>query len=215
MSEVSFDRNAWLTTLSEWQSPLQMNENVEACNAQAEEFGPMINHGLGFWRDAYIAEKFAAHMNAEQVRLLHPRPSPDFAIKVGEQVFEFEATEAMDPNRRRGDEYREALAKIEKGLSTVQHDPESDWLTPDRAKDILSQASKKKAEKMYPDGCGLVIYLNWSCYDVQLKEIIATFVEATSEAGAAFQSVNILYGEKCYRTWENGKAVDLNFTAVD
>jgi hypothetical protein len=64
------------------------------------------NPRLQWLRDAWIADSFARAIGAHQVRL--PEELwPDFEIRCSDgSIIQYEATEAMEPGRKRGDEYR-------------------------------------------------------------------------------------------------------------
>ncbi len=157
-----------------------------------------------FVRNAYVAGKFAKARDLERVTL-RDEP-PDFVLKHenGVDCF-FEATEALDPYRRRDYEYREIMAKERAGLSTVQHDPVENWLTPEKAGQWLRAAAFKKAKKQYPSGTSLVIYLNGSEYGTMRDEIVAAIVPGTEPAKDNFKEIWVLWDSRAYLAWRNGK----------
>lgn len=198
------DRTYWLERLSSWSDPASFAQLVSECDAAMGRFAAMTQHGTQFWRDAWIAAAFSKFVAAERVRLLHPQPFPDFELVLGGECCLFEATEALQPGRRRGDEFREDLEKEEKGEPTARPHPSEDWLTPKRTFDLLEKAAKRKSEKPYATACGLVIYLNDSDYGSDTEGVVGTFQSATKCAGRRFQSVHILWDSRCFLVWNNG-----------
>ncbi len=191
----------WNLALSKWSDVPTFRSNLDACSDALGDFAVMIEQGTGFWRDAWIAERYAVLSGADEVRLLHPLPFPDFAVRKAGVTRNFEATEAMRPGRRRGDEYRDGLERRCQGKSIARLHPESDWLTPQSAFEILKLRSENKAAKPYAKNCGLVIYLNESDYDTQSNKIASVFSEATEAAGRKFESVTVLWSNQLYQVW--------------
>ncbi len=154
--------------------------------------------GLAFLRDAWIAAKFAEKRQAELVRLV-AEPWPDFEIRKNGENELFEAVEADDPKRKRGDEIRKS-----EGQTT--HDPVEDWIV--RAEQIplwLKSACQKKADKRYGERVNLIIYLNPGEYGIRQEEIESCFVSATRDAKEDFLCVWILWKARAYLVWENGQ----------
>lgn len=200
---VSFDRSFWLNQFGERQSLKAFSSLVDRCYEELGSLAVFTQHGTNFWRDAWVASKAAYYLNATEVRLLEPIPFPDFALYFGDVEQVFEATEIIRSDRRRGDELK---GMAERGDTILSH-PEDQWLTPESAGRLLSLASEKKARKRYAQDCGLVIYLNETDYDLKRQETLSTFVKSTRAAGEVFQTVDILFSERMWRTWVNQKPV--------
>lgn len=198
------ERLAWHRQLSGWYDPVDFTRAVDACDDDSGIDGPLTQHGLGFWRDAWIAAQHATLTNADGVRLLHPKQHPDYALLIGGSEFEFEATEAMRPERRRGDEFRADAILVAQGLPAVRCDPVENWLTPALASSILKTRSDAKALKPYANQCGLVIYLNETSYGANEQDIKGTFATATEGAGKVFQSVDVLWKSQIHHVWRAG-----------
>ena len=205
MSGANFDRVRWLGQFSTWCDPTTFQQLVSECRAELPPFGAMINHGLVFWRDAWIASQVSSELRADEVRLLHPSPFPDFALRrLGVETW-FEATEAMPKGRRRGDEFKENLAAFERGESAIRQHPEYDWLTEQKAFEMLKSAADQKANKSYASQCGLVIYLNDSEYKTRQLKVVETFRPATELAGKKYQSVHVLWNSQLHDVWNGNK----------
>ena len=199
------ERNAWIAKLSCWQDPAQFGRLVSECHEALGQFGAMIEHGTGFWRDAWLAQQQSIHLKACSVRLLHPEPYPDFALMLGTDELRFETTEAIGRLRRRGDEYREDLRLVEQGILPVRQDPADAWLSPEMAFELLQQRASAKACKPYAGACGLLIYLNESEYGSNEQAIRDTFLGATEPAGLTFRTVDVLWHSQVHRVWDSGK----------
>lgn len=155
--------------------------------------------GLAFLRDAWIAAKFGRIRQAEIVRLVADI-WPDFELKLGGQVESFEAVEADDPGRRRGDEYRNCIREIE-------HDPVEDWIArAEQAPAWVETACRIKADKRYSAGANLVIYLNLSEYGIRQNAVERSFQAATTAVKDSFDTVWVLWKKRAYLIWKSGKA---------
>lgn len=103
--------------------------------------------------------------------------------------------EADDPDRRRGEEYRE-------GIGEVEDDPVEDWVA--RAKQAtawLQAACRMKAGKRYGGRANLVIYLNLGEYGIRQSEVEACFPSETEAVKDAFETVWILWKKRAYQVW--------------
>jgi hypothetical protein len=150
--------------------------------------------GLEFLRDAWIAGEFAKARNADAVRLVSDE-WPDFELRFGETIEQFEAVEADDPERKRGLEY--TADKIGK----VEHDPVENWIArAEAAPGYIRVACERKAAKRYAGRAHLVVYLsNAGEYGIRQKEVEASFFDATKPAHGLFDTVWVLWGGKAYR----------------
>ena len=178
--------------LNEWQTPAAMSNRVDCLMDEIGSKDFFNQAGLSFLRDAWIAAKFGKLRIADEVRLVED-VWPDFEIKLEDQIEKFEAVEAYDPKRRRGDEYREDLGEVE-------FDSPSDWKAQAKqAHAWLEIACKKKVSKNYAPGANLVIYLNLEEYGMHQRDVEASFVASTSFARGFFVSIWILWKDKIYQ----------------
>ena len=138
-----------------WQSPLEL---IARASDMREALGTraLLRDGTSF-REAYIAGKFAAHLNFDTVKLLRPRtqPTPDFAIRRGEREFWFESTEADRPSRKRNLEYQ---AIDFSGSPRLLRDDE--WISQADYADEIDRLCGQKSVKHYDKCDGLVINSN-------------------------------------------------------
>jgi hypothetical protein len=166
----------------EWQTPTALEVMVAALG---ERLGrqALLQQGQLF-REAFVANRFAAERAAECVRLLRPRtaPTPDFSIRLEGRECWYETTETDRPRRRRGLEYKAE----EPALRTVADDA---WTDPDAYFGVVRGAATKKAAKVYSKCDGLIIWSN--AFPIANEESIdaAWWLRATEPAHAAFLEV--------------------------
>ena len=129
-------------------------------DSDAAELGDraMLADGQSF-RDAFVASRFAAFRDAENVRLLRPRhgqPTPDFAILLNDVEEQwFEITEADRPGRRRQHEYQCGF-RDERFRSLT----DEEWTDADTYQDVVRSIVTKKAAKSYDQCQGLIVWSN-------------------------------------------------------
>jgi hypothetical protein len=158
----------------------------------------LMQAGLEFARNAWIAARFAKLRGADEVRLW-PEARPDFEMKLSGTYELFEAIEADEPDRRRGDEYR--LLHSRTGESGIEYDPEEDVIArADKAQAMLERAASRKASGNYDPSCGLVILLNLSEFGWRQREVEACMASATAPAKDCFREVWVLWKGLAYRT---------------
>ncbi len=180
--------------LAEWQTPDAMCAVVDGTMNSLGSTNLFNQSGLALIRDAWIAAKFGKVRDADKVRLVEDN-WPDFELRIGDRVEAFEAVEADDPERRRGEEYRE-------GIGEVEDDPVEDWIArAEQAPAWLQAACRKKAGKRYGARANLVIYLNLGEYGIRQSEVEACFPSATEGVKDAFETVWVLWKQRAYQVW--------------
>ena len=147
--------------LAQWQAAAVMSRVVDD-TMERIGFTNLFNQGgLAFLRDAWIAAEFGKLRKAECVRLVADT-WPDFELAIAGATERFEAVEADDPARRRGDEYRNsagrarhdrwkpglsALSKCRRGFRPhVERKPRSDMAGPPVWSSILIPVSTASAK---------------------------------------------------------------------
>lgn len=154
--------------------------------------------GLSFLLEAYVASTFATKRQAEMVRLCNG-DRPDFEVRFEDgREKSFEVTEALNPARRRGDEYRSEPGEISctftEGVRVKEvkqcEIEENINAIPQSLKNIV----KKKIEKRYDEGVGLVIYLNIPTYGYNTEQIKRNIPSSISPAAECFSEVWVLWG---------------------
>lgn len=185
--------------LAEWQAPAEMANVVKDATHRLGSINLFNQAGLAFLRDAWIAAEFGNIRQAEQGRLVADT-WPDFELKKDGQLEPFEAVEADDPKRRRGNDYRD-------GIGEVEDDSVEDWIArADQAPAWLETACRKKANKRYGARANLVVYLNLSEYGIRQKEVEKRLVSATEVVKEGFDAIWVLWKNRTYLVWEGGEA---------
>ncbi len=180
--------------LSEWQSPVTMLDVIRPIESET-----LFNQaGLDFLRDALTGAEFCRIRRVRELRLPPAAERwPDFEIRHGGVVEQFEAVEVDDPERERGLEYRSSYKQPD--------EPTYDYLSyVDKITGWIEMACRKKVEKQYSKGASLIIHLNASDYGSRPR-MPYSFPEATKLAKDHFKSVRVLWKTKVYRAWRNGK----------
>lgn len=195
MKRLSRDEIEGLTKrLGEWQTPEAMDAVVDEAMNSLGSTNLFNQSGLAFIRDAFIAAKFGNVRDADKIRLVEDN-WPDFELLIGDRVEAFEAVEADDLERRRGDEYRD-------GIGEVDDDPVEDWIArAEQAPAWLQAACRKKTNKRYATRTNLVIYLNLSEHGIRQSEVEACFPSATESVKDAFETVWVLWKQRVYQVW--------------
>jgi hypothetical protein len=185
--------------LAKWQTPDDMAQIVDETMDRIGSEVLFNQGGLAVLRDAWTAANFGKARQAARVRIVSDR-WPDFELDLNGSIERFEAVEADDPTRRRGDEYKE-------GSSTSKPDPVEAWIArATEAPTWIAAASERKANKRYSAGAHLVVHLNLSEYGIRQQQVEASFRSATSAAKDSFDSVWVLWKGRAYLTWRGGKA---------
>lgn len=197
------DRDEAKRRLCEWQSPNEMAHFVSKINNQIGSVNFISGHGLKFLQEAFIAAAFGQARLADRVRLCNQDP-PDFELVIKGHTLSFEATEADDPKRRRGDEYKAAASDIQnKGFHIEDMHEDYEIVRSDYIFNCLNVATKKKVEKIRGSriNYGLVIYLNVGESDTLSLEIFNAMRAATHIGGAYFAQVWMLWQRRVYHLW--------------
>jgi hypothetical protein len=181
-----------------WQTPEAMLKLYDDTVERIGSENLFTQAGLVFLRDAWIAATFARARSVKHVRLVADI-WPDFEMKKAGRIEAFEAVEADDPQRRRGDEYRNTTKKRE-------HDPIENWIA--RAELIptwIAAACQKKANKGYGACAGLVVYLNPDEWGIRQEEVESSFPSATATVKDKFDTVWVLWKNQAHLVWQTGE----------
>ena len=182
--------------LQNWMTPSQIVRILKDISDKIGSVKFFNQGGLAFLRDAYIAGKFATSTNADAVKLVRDE-WPDFHILRTGTETSFEAVEADDPARKRGDEYRSSTGEIEDDPDLgLQKNLES-------ATSYLQIAARKKIQKNYGSKTNLVIYLNFGQYHWYRSEIENIFANSTADARTHFHSIWVLRQDTAYKVWSD------------
>jgi hypothetical protein len=174
-----------------WQTPDDFNGEVSAFIKPLSR-GEFFNvPALAFLRDAWTLGKFASLAGAEAVKLSLDN-FPDGHTKLGSEQLDIEITEAIMPDRRRGQEFLP-------GSPQMEEDPGHEW---DRRISALPQVLlstvRKKAMKAYSAKPTLVVYLNISAYGHRAGECRAAIRATIRAFSASFAGLYVLWGDELF-----------------
>jgi len=151
--------------------------------------------------EAVAAAQFAVIRNlskAIQIRLESDR-FPDFQLKTSDDVEQFELVEADEPGRRRGDEYREVVAREAAGLPPIA-EPFDPIEAEQGAILAINRALAAKARKKYKPAPHVLVYVNFELF----RELPLTSLQADQLSypyREVFPSMWLLWGRNAVRLW--------------
>ena len=186
---------------AKWKTIFQKFMSPRACLSMVsdlrEEIGSNfhVQSGLEFVREAWILGMYGAKIGADEVRIFS-ESNYDGEVVCAENRNRVEITEIMDANRRRREEYHQPDGSLEE---IDQEVAEAELLAfPGHFRKCVSI----KVGKDYPEGVGLLIYLNTILslfYKSEVREIIEREVKP---ALGKFQFVDVLWGDEVIRFWD-------------
>jgi len=145
--------------LCDWHRPAEFAEIFDKASKRLGRT-LLIQPGLEFLREAYLAAVFGRIRDASFVRLIDD-PQPDAELRIGDTLERFKFTEADNPTRRRGQEYKKARRQAGEHDLVIDESGIEDWITEaDAAPEALTRAAMKKKTKSYGKDTHLLIYLN-------------------------------------------------------
>ncbi len=195
------ERMAWKMGLEQRQTPAEMKRRWHAFHDDIGE-EMLVQAGVEFMRDAYVAYRFAEFQGADEVWLVAAQ-RPDFGVLLQGQTLLYEATEADWPHRQRSREYKEKIIPERRaGTEKVEYAPDLFAMTADDASDLLHRAAVDKCDGRYDANCGLVILLQPGSMDT--KEVEDVMPAATSVAREAFREVWVHWSDRFYLLWRDG-----------
>ena len=163
----------------------------EASTGSIETCVLLTQPGLGFIREAELANQFGRLLGARKARNLVFESRPDFQLHIDEGIRSFEAVEILDPERRRSAEYRQGCEIREESSDDMTRRRENfpAW---------IKDACKKKSYIDYPIGTELLLYLNVGPMDGTDEQIVTTFPESVQPAVDRFKLVHVLWKLRVY-----------------
>ena len=187
--------------LEEWRVPTEMYDYVERVADYMGAASFLGQSGTTFLRDAWLAGKFGTILKRDAVRLIDESQQwPDFEARQGDNLEQVECVEALLPNRRRSDEYREMERRKNLGESIGDADPIENWIA--RAEQIpcaLQKAVRSKLKKQYSDNSrSLLIYLNIDEWGIRRKEILQKMPAALASAKGSFSRIWVLWQDEIF-----------------
>ena len=195
---------AWRHLLAQPMPPRRLAEYAK-CLGRVLGEAFITGPGSTWARESHLGARFANAISAQLVCL---QERPDLILVRADGVRQaYELTEALEPNRRRNQEYREDRAKLSAGESAARlYVPDNI----DSTKAALRNAAASKAKKAADYGIeptGLVIYLNTDLHSFSecVSALEASLHEETSSAAQKFSEIWVLWSGRLYLVWRSGK----------
>lgn len=181
-------------------SPAELIQKHEALrkSVSSSEFfrSPRHKKSQEEWCAAQFSQAYDRHFSpcAVQIEVPDPQNEVDFYLEVGSVLHPFQVTEALEPGRRRGDEYANAVpgaTTLEDWSAGTDHGPE--W--------IESAISKKLARYGKVSDLNLLVYVNFPTYELPYAAVSAKCTAVASH----YASVWLLTGDAlaCVKTNPN------------
>ncbi len=177
--------------------------------------------GIEFLRDAWVSAKFALATNADTITLVaESERYPDVRIFYGQEIEEWEITEAQCPGRRRGAEEKEAENRRKEGKPyACNKSASSATARTNSIPHALRTAIKIKKAKIYGNSARLLIYLNidvgylnidvgvGDTRDIRIggKNAETAMADATKSGKDSFARISVLFKDCVYHLWQDGK----------
>lgn len=145
----------WLCRFRDWRTPFEFGRIV--AEMQAAHGDHAVDQPGSCFREAFLAHQLGRHLRADHIRL--GADPPDFELRIGGRIRQYEAAEVMGPGRRRGDEF-----KADRLLSAEQQAEPELWseagISSTDALKQLRSVAEQKALKGYPSDYGLILFVN-------------------------------------------------------
>ena len=163
--EIKRQKSAILTDAKSLKAELIVRATADdflrRVNEINEQYGfQLINTGRsGFYKEAYLAARFAPWRGASHV-WLHEHDPPDFWLEIDGLAFSYEATEILRPGRLRDQELQHIMEACQSQL-----DPAQNWLNIEENVALLIKATLAKSADRFKHIDGLLLYLNTGWID--------------------------------------------------
>lgn len=190
-SVTQADVAALRSDLTGWQPPAEFRGKVLRFRERVTR-GEFFNvPALGFLRDAWTLGKFGELADAEHVRL-SADSFPDGHAKLGTRVLDIEITEAIMPDRRRGQEFLP-------GTPQAVEDPGHEWdRRIDALPEVLRQTIERKVSKAYATRPSLVVYLNITAYRHREDECLKAIARHIEHHRPSFAGLYVIWQDQLY-----------------
>lgn len=203
------EQREWKARLEQPMSPAEMRRIWNECKAIIGS-QMLVQSGVEFLRDAFVAHRFAGAVGALSVRLI-AEPRPDFATGIVNRCHRFEVTEADWRDRKRSDEYKfKHIPEQVSGTAKVEYAPELFSMKADQAFEMVNRVATEKCDGRYEKTDGLVVYLQPGSWSDERRAVEATLPRATEIAREHFEEVWVLWGTRLYLLWQFGRRCLLN-----
>ncbi len=151
--------------------------------------------------DAFAAGRFAVARWTNEVCLLRMERDrfPDFALKFGDRIEQFEFTEAIKGGRKRGEEYQRRAERRRRELPI-----EPELFNPAEeiaaAYEAIPRVIDAKARKHYRPKPNLLVHVNLTIFEWP-PDREAELIELTRPWRHGFESIWLLWGAHVFRAW--------------
>lgn len=206
---TSEEQREWKARLEQPMSPAEMRRVWKEYKAIIGS-QMLVQPGVEFLRDAFVAYRFAGTVGALNVHLISS-PRPDFATGITNRCHRFEVTEADWPDRKRSDEYKfKHIPEEISGTAKVEYAPELFSMKADDAFEMANRVVSEKCDGRYEKTDGLVVYLQPGSWSDERRAVEAILPRATEIARDHFEEVWVLWGSRLYLLWQFGRRCILN-----
>jgi hypothetical protein len=193
-----FSKKQWVSEIYEFQRRFSSFASPASFIAALERLMERIPGEVFFnlpassvLRDAYIVGRFASLAEADEVRL-ESTEWPDGQVRFGDLIVNIEATEALEPGRRRGAEFRR------RGI-VVEQDPVQNWhKRADALPGQLKNSIEKKKNKNYGSSSTLVVYIGFGFYGIRQTETEAAIKDCQMRFKERFEAVRVLWDGRLF-----------------
>jgi hypothetical protein len=175
--------------LLRWQTPQEFISNVEAFEPLVKSSTLFNKTNAGFLREAIPIAELARHRDMQSVRMVKQREGlNDGQFRSAGETIDIEVTEVMEPDRRRGEEYRCGTEE----QRVCDFDPNLG----ETIANELAKGVKKKADKGYPNKPLLLVYLNIGPGGRIGNEVESAIARLRTEYTDTFREICVLWGTR-------------------
>ncbi len=189
------EMNAARKALARWQTPEEFEAKVKSFSSLVKSSTLFNKANACFLLDAIPIAEFARYRALQFVRLAeqHERVNDGQFRDSSGQTVNIEVTEVMEPERRRGDEYR-------CGSSNLTHSEFEPNLGKAVAGSLASrvEAKAKKAETTYTTRPLLLVYINFVSGGRLGNEVETEIEKLKAQYADTFHEICVLWSGKFY-----------------
>jgi hypothetical protein len=177
--------------LAEWHSPQNFQNAVHVLHGRYRSREIFNDPKLSFLLDAWTLAEFAClQVGVQHVRLAGPNEQwPDGYISTHGEIQNIEATIALLPGRKMGDEYKFSEA--------TRIDRVEDWIAAaDALPAALEEAIARKVKKKYGSPVTLVVYVNISEYGIRQAQGRNAIADIKRKYAGSFADLHVLWKDE-------------------
>ncbi len=186
---------------SDWHEPARFFGDVSAILKSVASDRLFTDPEYQSLFDAFAAGRFAVARWTNEVCLLRMERDrfPDFALKFGDRIEQFEFTEAIKAGRKRGEEYQRQAERRRRGLPNEPElfDPAEDIAA---ALEAIPRVIEAKARKHYRPKPNLLVLVNLFVFEWP-PDREAELIDLTRPWRDRFESLWLLWGAHVFQAW--------------